>query len=92
MEKIIIEGSGYDGGFNVRQGDKYNTCLSYEEMLGIITALTMNEDIANHLCGYMQTKEEWIRRDIAYGKAKADFKRDFGDDIPDVPFEDKSDV
>lgn len=42
MEKIIIEKDG--NAFNVIQGDRYSDHLGYDEMLGVVSALTMPED------------------------------------------------
>ncbi|MBF0651681.1 hypothetical protein IR083_22950 [Dysgonomonas sp. GY75] len=55
MEKITIEKLP-NGGFNVIQGDKYSDMLGYDEMLGLVSCLTMPE---NRPCiGFMRTKDQ----------------------------------
>lgn len=58
MEKIIIEtDKDINNYFTVRQGDRYSDKLSYDEMLGLISALTMPKE---RLClRWMKTEEEW---------------------------------
>lgn len=58
MEKIIIEtDKDINNFFTVRQGDRYSDKLSYDEMLGLISALTMPKE---RLClRWMKTEEEW---------------------------------
>lgn len=58
MENIIIEiDKDINNCFTVRQGDRYNDKLTYDEMLGLISALTMpKERPCLHL---MRTEEEW---------------------------------
>ncbi|MCM1079111.1 MAG: hypothetical protein NC344_05720 [Bacteroidales bacterium] len=43
MEKIIIEQT-QGNGFSVIQGDKYSDKFGYDEMLGLVSALTMPQD------------------------------------------------
>lgn len=43
MEKIIIEKLP-EGGFNVIQGNKYSGHLGYDEMLGLVSSITMPEN------------------------------------------------
>lgn len=58
MEDIVIKKDG-DYGFDVWQGDKHSEHLGFEEMLGLISALTMPE---NRPCiQWMRTEEEWRR-------------------------------
>lgn len=56
--KIIIEtDKDINNSFTVRQGDRYSDKLSYDEMLGLISALTMPKE---RLClRWMKTEEEW---------------------------------
>lgn len=42
MEDIVIKKDG-DYGFDVCQGDKHSDHLGFDEMLGLISALTMPE-------------------------------------------------
>jgi hypothetical protein len=53
MEKIIIEECR--NGFNVIHGDRYTEELTYEEMLGVISALTMPKE--RPCLQWLQTKE-----------------------------------
>nr|DAH52018.1 MAG TPA: hypothetical protein [Caudoviricetes sp.] len=58
MEDIVIKKDG-DYGFDVWQGDKHSDHLGFDEMLGLISALTMPE---NRPClQWMRTEEEWKR-------------------------------
>lgn len=50
IEKLI------GGVFNVVQGDKYSDTLSYDEMLGLVSALTIAKE--PNCLRWMQTKEE----------------------------------
>lgn len=55
MEKIIIVPLE-NGGFNVIQGGKYSGLLGYDEMLGLVSALTMPEK--RPCLQWMRTLEE----------------------------------
>lgn len=56
MEDIVIKKDG-DYGFDVWQGDKHSDHLGFDEMLGLISALTMPE---NRPClHWMRTEEKW---------------------------------
>ncbi len=58
MEKIIIEtDKDINNCFTVRQGDRYSDKLSYDEMLGLISALTMPKE--RPCLRWMKTEEEW---------------------------------
>lgn len=58
MDNIIIEtDKDRKNSFTVRQGDKYSDGLTYEEMLGTISALTMPTE--RPCIHWMRTKEEW---------------------------------
>ena len=57
MKPIIIEKAQY--GYNVRQGEKYSNGLAYEEMLGVIVALTFLEIGASRYKNWMRTEQEW---------------------------------
>lgn len=58
MENIIIEtDKDIKNCFTVRQGDRYNDKLTYDEMLGTISALTMPEE--RPCLQWMRTEEEW---------------------------------
>lgn len=75
MEDIVIKKDG-DYGFDVWQGDKHSDHLGFDEMLGLISALTMPE---NRPClQWMRTEEEWKRwrSDVnnAIGKDEAEFE------------------
>lgn len=54
MEKIIIE--KLEHGYNVIQGDKYSDQLGWDEMIGLVSTLTMPKERI-HL-QWMKTKEE----------------------------------
>lgn len=59
MNKVVdtIKIEKLEGGaFNVVQGDRYSDTLGYDEMLGLVSALTMPEDRPH--TKWMQTKEE----------------------------------
>lgn len=58
MKKIIIEKADY-GGYNVIQGDKYSDGLAYEEMLGVVIALTFPEIGDVRFQNWMKTEQEW---------------------------------
>lgn len=56
MKDIVIKQDG-DYGFNVWQDGKYSDHLGYDEMLGLVSALTMPE---NRPClQWMRTEDEW---------------------------------
>ena len=58
MENIIIEiDKDTNNYFTVRQGDRYNDKLTYDEMLGLISALTMPKE--RPCLHWMRTEEEW---------------------------------
>lgn len=58
MDNIIIEiDKDRKNSFTVRQGDKYSDGLTYEEMLGTISALTMPTE--RPCIHWMRTKEQW---------------------------------
>lgn len=58
MENIIIEiDKDINNCFTVRQGDRYNDKLTYDEMLGTVSALTMPKE--RPCLRWMRTKEEW---------------------------------
>ena len=57
MKPITIEKAQY--GYNVRQGDRYSDGLAYEEMLGVIVALTFPEIGASRYQNWMKTEQEW---------------------------------
>ncbi len=42
--------------FTVRQGDKYCDKLTYDEMLGVVSVLTMPKI---RPCQYLRTQKEW---------------------------------
>jgi hypothetical protein len=59
MEDIIIKRDG-NFGFDVWQGNKHSNHLGYDEMLGLISALTMPE---NRPClQWMKSDEEWEKQ------------------------------
>lgn len=81
MQKVIdtIKIEKLEGGaFNVVQGDRYSDTLSYDEMLGLVSALTIAKE-PKCLC-WMQTKEEHDAQFNSLKKAAGD--------ITDVEFED----
>lgn len=58
MENIIIEiDKDIKNCFTVRQGDRYNDKLTYDEMLGLISALTMPKE--RPCLHWMRTEKEW---------------------------------
>ena len=58
MDNIIIEiDKDRKNSFTVRQGDKYSDGLTYEEMLGTISALTMPTE--RPCIQWMMTEEQW---------------------------------
>lgn len=58
MEKIIIEtDKDINNCFTVRQGDRYSDKLTYDEMLGLISVLTMPKE--RSCLRWMRTEEEW---------------------------------
>lgn len=57
MDNIIIEtDKDRKNSFTVRQGDKYSNGLTYDEMLGTISALTMPTE--RPCIHWMKTKEQ----------------------------------
>lgn len=78
MNKVVdtIKIEKLEGGaFNVVQGDRYSDTLSYDEMLGLVSALTIAKE--PNCLRWMQTKEEHEAR-----RPKLD------SDITEVEFED----
>lgn len=58
MENIIIEiDKDINNCFTVRQGDRYSDKLTYDEMLGTVSALTMPKE--RPCLRWIRTKEEW---------------------------------
>ena len=81
MEKVrsTIQIEIYEeGGFNVIEGDKCSEHLGYDEMLGLVSALTIAKE-PKCLC-WMRTKEEHDAQFNSLKKA--------AEDITDVEFED----
>lgn len=68
-EDIIIKRDGY--GFDVWVGDKHTEQITYEEMLGVITSLCINEKNCAMYNNWFKTDEEheryrkWLK-DTAY--------------------------
>lgn len=66
MQKVVdaIKIEKLEGGaFNVVQGDRYSDTLGYDEMLGLVSALTIAKE--PNCLRWMQTKEEhdaWLDR------------------------------
>lgn len=58
MEPITIKKNG-QGGFTVIQGDRYSDGVAFEEMLGIVIALTMDAKHFARFNEWMLTEEEW---------------------------------
>ena len=57
MEIISIKiDENSNNSFTVRQGDKYCDKLTYDEMLGVVSVLTMPKI---RPCQYLRTQEEW---------------------------------
>ena len=56
MKDIIITYKDVEG-FTVKQGDKYSDKLSFDEMLGLVAALTMPK--RRPTLQWMKTKEDW---------------------------------
>ena len=81
MEKKVVDTIKIEklegGAFNVVQGDKYADELAYDEMLGLITVLTIPKD-SPHL-HWLKTKEE-------HDTWRNSFKK-LAEDIPEVEFE-----
>lgn len=58
MEKIIIEtDKDINNCFTVRQGDRYSDKLTYDEMLGLISVLTMPKE--RPCLRWMRAEEKW---------------------------------
>nr|DAH49793.1 MAG TPA: hypothetical protein [Caudoviricetes sp.] len=58
MDNIIIEISkDCNNSFTVRQGDKFCDKLTYDEMLGTISALTMPKE--RPCVHWLRTEEQW---------------------------------
>lgn len=60
MEPITIK-RNEQGGFDVFQGDKYSDGLAYEEMIGVVIALTHAEQYVDRFHYWMRTEDEWRR-------------------------------
>lgn len=56
MEDIVIKQDG-DWGFDVWQDGKHSSHLGYDEMLGLVSALTMPEK--RPCLQWMRTENEW---------------------------------
>lgn len=81
MQKVVdtIKIEKLEGGaFNIVQGDRYSDTLGYDEMLGLVSALTMPE--SRPCLQWMRTKEEHDAQFNSLKKA--------AEDITDVEFED----
>lgn len=81
MQKVVdtIKIEKLEGGaFNVVQGDRYSDTLSYDEMLGLVSALTIATE--PNCLRWMQTKEE---HDAQFNSLKKAVE-----DITEVEFED----
>jgi hypothetical protein len=59
MEAIVITKDEH--GWKVQQGDKWADWLCYEEMLGVVTSLTMPEE--RPCLQWMRTKEQHEARE-----------------------------
>lgn len=69
MENIIIEIDGaLNNSFTVRQGDKFCDKLTYDEMLGTISALTMPKE--RPCVHWLRTEEQWKVHFANVSKAK----------------------
>ena len=66
MEAITIEFCELTHVFTVRQGDKYADEIGYDEMIGLVTQLTMPEK--RGLIVWMRTKEEHQARHALWMK------------------------
>lgn len=60
MEPITIK-KNERGGFDVFQGDRYSDGLAYEEMIGVVIALTQAEQYLDRFRHWVRTEEEWRR-------------------------------
>lgn len=85
MQKVVdtIKIEKLEGGaFNVVQGDRYSDTLSYDEMLGLVSALTIAKE--PNCLRWMQTKEEHesFRKNL----------EKLAEDIPEVEFEKESNI
>ncbi len=58
MDPITIEREE-GGGFTVRQGDRYSDHLAYEEMIGVVIAMSQPEEYLDRFRNWMLTEEEW---------------------------------
>ncbi len=65
---ITVQKLGGSGGFAVREGDKYNEGLTFDEMLGLLASLTIPDDRA--CLRWMQTKEQWDAREEWFRQRK----------------------
>lgn len=100
MNKVVdtIKIEKLEGGaFNIVQGDRYSDTLSYDEMLGLVSALTIAKE--PNCLRWMQTKEEHEARRVkveniptevefedilvpkSIGIYQIDFKGNYGDRI-----------
>lgn len=80
MQKVVdtIKIEKLEGGaFNVVQADKYSEELSYDEMLGLVSALTIAKE--PNCLRWMRTKEEH--------EAWLNSLKKSNEDIPEVEFE-----
>lgn len=57
MEQIKIDFN--ESGFTVRQGDKYVDYMGWDEMMGLIAAMTMPKDFSQNRLYWMRTQEQW---------------------------------
>lgn len=65
MERIIIT-QNESGTFNVKQGERWADNLGWDEMQGLIAAMTMPEQ-----CRCLQ----WLRTDKQHAERKSNLKR-----------------
>lgn len=76
MRTIIIEIDGPHGHLNLREGDKHTLGLSWDEMLGMVAAMTIPTRIVPGGAYPLRTDAEWEewREAIKRSASDDDFK------------------
>ncbi|QDD62674.1 hypothetical protein EJD96_00215 (plasmid) [Herbaspirillum seropedicae] len=59
MRTIIIELDGPQGAFNVREGDKHTLGVTWDEMLGMVAAMTVPQRVVGSGPYALRTDAEW---------------------------------
>lgn len=62
VQTLIIERDA-GGAFTVREGARFNSRLTFDEMLGLITSAMFSPDLKERYDRWMLTAEQWAGRE-----------------------------